>query len=269
MGLTLSNGFPVAIVSDGAGSSTYSHLASDFCVRMLSEICESHIPLLASLADIDASTGVNRSHMRLRWHHVAMGMFRDTRSALLDFGAQNGYTASELNCTLILLIRTPFGFLSANIGDGRAGYHNGSYAAPLIVPFMTYTAGATYFLAKDGWEVVFRSSVVYDGSVDYFFATSDGCQSFVMDNGRKVARKGIYNDILGDEAFYDYNHPYDPFFRGLIESLRETGSREEAEARLKRLIESGIYAIRGEERELKTLSDPGLDDDKSLILFYR
>jgi hypothetical protein len=268
-GLTLSNGCPVAIVSDGAGSSTFSHLASTFCVDKLAQVCDSYIPRLSPLCEIDASSEVNRSHIRLLWHNVAMDMFRETRSALLNFGVQNGHSASDLHCTLILLIRTPFGFFSANIGDGRAGYHNGSCAAPLMVPFMTYMAGATYFLAKERWEMIFRSSVVYDESVDYFFATSDGCQSFVMDKSRKGPRKGIYNDVLGDEAFYDYNHPYEPFFTGLIESLRETDSKEEADARLKRLIESGIYVIRGEERELKTLSDPGLDDDKSLILYYQ
>ena len=268
-GLTLTNGYPVAIVSDGAGSSAFSHLASYFCVRTLSEICESNITLLGALGEIDATTEVNRNHIRNQWHRMVLDMFRQTRSALLDYGAQNGHAASELHCTLILLIRTPYGFLSANIGDGRAGYHNGSVAAPLMVPFMTFTAGATYFLAKEDWEPIFRSSVIFDDKTDYFFATSDGCQSFVIDHSQKGPRKGIYNDILGDEAFYDYNHPYDPFFRGLIESLRETSTNEEADARLNRLIEEGVYVLNGEEKVLGSLSDPGLDDDKSIVIFYR
>lgn len=268
-GLTLTNGFPVAIVSDGAGSSAFSHLASDFCVNRLSELCESYIPRFGALGDIDASTEVNRNHIRNQWHRIGMDMFRETRSALLDFGSQNGHATSDLHCTLILLIRTPYGFLSANIGDGRAGYHNGTSTAPLMVPFMTFTAGATYFLAKEGWEPIFRSSVVFDAGADYFFATSDGCQSFVIDHSQKGPRNGVYNDILGDEAFYDYNHPYDPFFRGLIDSLRETSTNEEADARLTRLIDSGVYVLKGEERVLNSLSDPALDDDKSLVIFYR
>jgi hypothetical protein len=269
MGLTLSNGWPVAIVSDGAGSSSLSHLASDFCVRRISEVCESYIPRFMALTETDASTAVNKDHVRRMWHHTGMDMFRETRSALLDFGAQNAHTASELHCTLILVIRTPFGFLSANIGDGRAGYHNGTAATPLMVPFMTFTAGATYFLAKEGWEPIFRSSVVFDDTVDYFFASSDGCQSFVMDHSQKGPRIGMYNDVLGDEAYYDFNHPYDPFFRGLIDSLRETATRDDADARLNRLIDTGVYVLNGEERELKSLSDPALDDDKSLVIFYK
>lgn len=269
MGLNLSNGFPVVIVSDGAGSSAFSHLASGFCVQRLSEVCESYIPRIGALEDIEAYTEVNRGHIRHLWHQVAIDMFRETRSALLDFGAQNGHAAHDLHCTLILVIRTPFGFLTANIGDGRAGYHNGTVAAPLIVPFMTFTAGATYFLAKEGWESIFRSSVVFDSAADYFFASSDGCQSFVVDHSRKGPQKGMYNDVLGDEAYYDYNHPYDPFFRGLIESLRETSTTQDANARLGRLIEAGVYVLNGEERELKSLSDPALDDDKSLVIFYR
>lgn len=268
LGVQFSNGYPVMVVSDGAGSSAFSHLASEFCVRRVVEACESALPRIEALTSLDASTDVNRSHIRHVWHNLGLDLFRETRSSLLDFGSQNGHRPSELNCTLILVIRTPFGFLSANIGDGRAGYHNGSSSAPLMVPFMTFTAGATYFLAKEGWEPLFRSSAVFEPSVDYFFASSDGCQSFLIDNGQKGPKQGIYDDILGDEAFYDHNHPYDPFFRGLIESLREVTDREQANARLSKLIGSGIYTLKGEDRELKSLSDPALDDDKSLVIFY-
>jgi len=269
LGLVLPNGYDAIIVSDGAGSSAASHRASDFCVRRLADACTASLSRIEAIGSADASTAVNQSHVRQQWQLLSLQLFRETRSALLDFAAREVYLLSDLHCTLILVIRTPFGFLSAHIGDGRAGYGSGKITAPLIVPFMTFTAGATYFLAKEGWEPIFRSSVVFDPAADYFFACSDGCQSFVIDTQQKGSRTGIYDDILGDEAFYDHNHPYDPFFRGLIASLRETTDAAAANERLARLIGAGIYVLNGEEKELKSLSDPALDDDKSLVIFYR
>jgi hypothetical protein len=35
------------------------------------------------------------------------------------------------------------------------------------------------------------------------------------------------------------------------------------------LVELGLYTLNGEERELKSVSDPALDDDKTLVVFYK
>ena len=79
----------------------------------------------------------------------------------------------------------------------------------------------------------------------------------------------VYDDILGDNAFYDLNKPFHPFFEGLIKSLNEVNTTEEANARLTNLIENGVYIFNNTETELKSISDPLLDDDKTIIIHYK
>ena len=261
----LPNGFQVIIVSDGAGSSRMSHIASDFCVHTLYKLLE----------QTDFSSFIqapeNKETIRSLWQTLSMDLFGQTRKLLMEKALQESIAHGELNCTLILVIKTAWGFLSANIGDGRSGFADDQTHA-LHVPFMTFTAGATYFLIKDGWDKIFRSYVTIPTSisaVQYFFASTDGCQDYLMDQSGKGLKNGIYDDVLGNEAFYDYNVPYKPFFEGLIKSLNEVASDDERNLRLTALIEKGLYRLNGQETELKSISSPLLDDDKTFILFYK
>ena len=261
--------FSISIVSDGAGSSTYSHLASNFCVNRLLEICKSRSLAIEELTKYDFKKEEDKKLILDGWNKLSNDLFNQTRADLLLFGEESGHEPKDLYCTLILVIKTPFGFLSSNIGDGRAGYSNGTETSPLIVPFMTFTAGATFFLIKEGWDKIFRSYVIFEDKVDYYFVSSDGCQEFLIDGSSKGPKTGVYDDILGDNAFYDLNKPFHPFFEGLIKSLNEVNTSEEANTRLTNLIENGIYLLNNVETELKSISDPTLDDDKTMIIHYK
>ena len=261
--------FNISIVSDGAGSSTYSHLASNFCVNRLLELCKSRSLAIEGLTKYDFKKEEDKKLILDGWNKLSNDLFNQTRADLLLFGEESGHEPKDLYCTLILVIKTPFGFLSANIGDGRAGYSNGTETRPLIVPFMTFTAGATFFLIKEGWDKIFRSYVIFEDKVDYYFVSSDGCQEFSIDGSSKGPKTGVYDDILGDNAFYDLNKPFHPFFEGLIKSLNEVNTPEEANARLTNLIENGVYLLNNVETELKSISDPTLDDDKTMIIHYK
>jgi hypothetical protein len=261
--------FSISIVSDGAGSSTNSHLASSFCVNRLLELCKSRSLAIEELTKYDFKKEEDKKLILDGWNKLSNDLFNQTRADLLLFGEESGHEPKDLYCTLILVIKTPFGFLSANIGDGRAGYSNGTETRPLIVPFMTFTAGATFFLIKEGWDKIFRSYVIFEDKVDYYFVSSDGCQEFLIDGSSKGPKTGVYDDILGDNAFYDLNRPFHPFFEGLIKSLNEVNTSEEANTRLTNLIENGIYLLNNVETELKSISDPTLDDDKTMIIHYK
>ena len=261
----LDNGLSIIIVSDGAGSSKLSHIASDFCVNSLySKLNETDFSLFIS-------TPSDLEFIKNEWQKSSLNLFDNVRMDLLDKAKKEDINVADLNCTLILLIKTAWGFLSANIGDGRSGFSDGKPHS-LTVPFMTFTAGATYFLIKEGWNNIFISYISISENpdkIEYFFATSDGCQDFVIDWSLKGPKNGIYDDVLGNEAFYDNNLPYQPFFEGLIKSLNEVDSNEDRNERLRKLVEQGIYQLNGEEKELKSISSPLLDDDKTFILFYK
>ena len=261
--------FSISIVSDGAGSSTYSHLASNFCVNRLLELCKSRSLAIEELTKYDFKKEEQKKLILEGWTKLSTELFNQTRADLLLFGEESGHEPKDLYCTLILVIKTPFGFLSANIGDGRAGYSNEMETRPLIVPFMSFTAGATFFLIKEEWNKIFKSYVIFEDKVDYYFVSSDGCQEFLIDGSSKGPKTGVYDEILGDNAFYDLNKPYHPFFEGLIKSLNEVNTPEEANALLTNLIENGVYLLNNVETELKSISDPTLDDDKTMIIHYK
>lgn len=263
------NGNWVLALSDGAGSSAFSHDASSFCtdeiIRLVSEKDLSYFK----------NVPIDLVDCQKVWHEFAVSLFDSTRIGMQTKFVEEGHNESDYNCTLILILQTDWGFLSANIGDGRAGYFDGEPKA-LIVPFQTFTAGATYFLIKPQWKEIMRTKVHIINNMDnliYFFATSDGPQKYVMDNSDehklKVGATGIYDDILGNEAYYDYNCAYHPFFEGLIKSLQEAESEVERNERLYRLLDEGIYCLNGNETLLKSLVDPTIDDDKTLILIFK
>ena len=84
---------------------------------------------------------------------------------------------NSLKCTLILIVQTPRGIFTANVGDGRAGYlSKGKYSS--IVPFQTYVVGSTIFLTKENWNQFFMTSLHENIHPDAFFAISDGCDDF-------------------------------------------------------------------------------------------
>jgi hypothetical protein len=260
----LPNGNQVIIVSDGAGSSKLSHIASEFCVNTLFSNLQAY-----DFSDLKPDT-VDPQLLPKKWMKAVFDLFGRTRNALLNLSKDYNISPKDLYCTLLLVIKTDWGFLTANIGDGRSGVSNGNPHS-LSVPLQTFTAGATFFLIKEGWENIYRSYVtpINDwNKIKYFFATTDGCQDFVMDWSEKGPRQGIYDNVLGDEARYDCNLPYEPFFDGLIASLNEVPTEQDRNERLRNLIEKGLYSFNGVEKELKSISDPLLDDDKTLIIFH-
>jgi hypothetical protein len=258
----------VIAVSDGAGSAKYSHDASRFCTEEIIRLVEEKD--LSSFKNFITDP----QEVKKLWHELAVNLFESTRNALHKKCIEDKHEESDFNCTLILIIQTDWGFLSANIGDGRAGYFDGE-AKVLIVPFQSYTAGATYFLIKSQWKEIMRTEVHILENVNnlkYFFASSDGPQRYLMDNREEYRIKGdtcgIYDNILGKEAYYDYNRAYHPFFEGLIKSLKEVETEEERNQRLCRLLEEGIYLLDGKEILLSSLIEPFLDDDKTLVIIF-
>ncbi|MCE2790445.1 MAG: protein phosphatase 2C domain-containing protein [Saprospiraceae bacterium] len=263
---TLSNGWIVLIASDGAGSSLHSDVASRFCVQHLQILLEENCQALHTLIDgqqfrPDAGTA---------WEKVSRDIFTKVRSALLDKSSAENIPAQHLHCTLLMTLLCPAGFLTAHVGDGRAGYTDQA-AHALLTPFMTFVAGATYFLIKEGWEDIFRATCtpVSASEVQYFFVSTDGCQSYITDQQAKAPSSGPFDAILGEEAYYDGNLPYHPFFVGLIDSLREENDAEGRNLRLYRLLDQGVYALKGEENVLQSLIHPSLEDDKTLLLGYQ
>jgi hypothetical protein len=253
----------IGIVSDGAGSSKNSHIASNLCVLKLAEVVK---------RDFDKVLGLNLIEKTdLEWDALSKTWFTEVRDELLKYCAEQDEETHEYNCTLILVIKTKDKIFASNVGDGRAGGLGKDGVFPIIVPFMTFTVGATYFLIKQDWWRFFRSYVLALDHCEYFFISTDGPQNYLMDQDPKlkVTDNRIYEDISPSEVYYDANLLYKPFFEGLIESLKEITNQDERNERLMALIELGKYQKDGKEQIFDSLTGPELDDDKTLIVFYK
>ncbi len=124
LGGVLQNGFEYIIVSDGAGSSKQSHVASDFCVKRLSHYVDK-----IDFKELSYSKEFEEEFLK-KWNSIAKTLFENTRTDLLKLAESEKIPANDLYCTMLLIIKTDWGFLSANIGDGRSGYSIGKPNAP-------------------------------------------------------------------------------------------------------------------------------------------
>ncbi len=256
----IDNSYHIGIVSDGAGSSKFSHFASEICVESLSNIIKRDIGLLSKLE--------MEENLQFQWSNLSKLWFTEVREGLLKYCKEQNGDVADYNCTLILVIKTQTNFFACNVGDGRAGGSINGKGFPIIVPFMTFTVGATYFIIKDDWSMFFRSYVINSDSCDYFFVSTDGPQSYIIDQQSSFTGQKVYDDILPGEMYYDSNLPFNPFFEGLISSLKQVNSTSERNSRITDLLELGKYQKDGKEQILSTLLKPELDDDKSLIIFF-
>ena len=254
---TLGGAFHYAIVADGAGSGQNSHIGSKLACEKLSKNVE----------DFLNKCDPKKQLSNKEWYPIALGLFEDTRKEIQDYSKINNVEFDSLKCTLILIIQTPFGILSANIGDGRAGCLIENSYHSLIVPFQTYVIGTTFFLTSDNWDQFFRTDVHNIIEADAFFAISDGCDDFsFLQNGPVPKNElGVY-DAVYKEVRYDHNQPFAGFFDAFIDQMKElivAKQEKDITKVVEEIIDLGIFkgkAVDGIQKE---------DDDKTMVMFFK
>ncbi len=145
--------------------------------------------------------------------------------------------ARDFNATIILMLLTPQGMLTAHIGDGRMGYkaQDGSWKA-LMTPHKGDEASATVFIPNN-WNdqrcvPAFTMSDVYLPDVrvvhelpQAVVLMSDGCENITWSCYAQDKETGRY---------YDPNLPFAGFFEPLLEEMNSAADKD---ARAERLIE--------------------------------
>ena len=138
--------------------------------------------------------------------------------------------ARDFNATIILMLITPQGMLTAHIGDGRMGYmtQGGEWKA-LMTPHKGDEASATVFLPNN-WNrqlvvPIFKMSNqflpethVIKERPKAFVLMSDGCESFSWTCSVYDKEKNFY---------YDRNEPFERFLNPLIDALNQSSTDEE------------------------------------------
>ena len=165
--------------------------------------------------------------------------------------------ARDFNATIILLLISPQGMMTAHIGDGRMGYlaEDGKWKS-LMVPHKGDEASSTVFVPNN-WnrqlEVpIFRMSDVYlpetrvvKEKPKAFVLMSDGCESFSWTCKVYDKEKNFY---------YDLNEPFERFLNPLIDAI---GGIEDKEQRVNDMIDIVNVGTVGGRRE---------QDDRTMLL---
>ena len=157
--------------------------------------------------------------------------------------------ARDFNATIILMLLTPNGMLTAHIGDGRMGYkaQDGSWKS-LMTPHKGDEASSTVFIPNN-WNdqycvPAFTMSDVYLPDVRVvhelpkaFVLMSDGCENITWSCYARDEESGRY---------YDPNLPFAGFFEPLLEEMNAAADTEARADRLINIINVGTRAGKSE-----------------------
>jgi len=254
---TFENKYHYAIVSDGAGSAENSHVGSKIACESLSSLTKKYL----ESSDEESINKLDNA----KWYKIAFRLFEKTREELFSYSKDNNVDIDSLKCTLILILQTPNGILTANVGDGRAGCLSEGKYHSLMVPFQTFVIGSTIFLIKDYWDQFLRTSIYEIKKPEALFVISDGCDDFSFSQKGEVPEKeqGVY-DKVHSEARYDHNQPFAGFYDALIGQINELISNNKIDKILpivEEIIDKGIFKenpVEGIQKE---------EDDKTMVMF--
>lgn len=242
----IKDGWGIAIVSDGAGSAKHSEIGSRIIV-------ERGIYYFKSIISQKHWIEERKLPNEAEWTNIAYVALKAIRNDLESFANTKNLDFNSLSATIIVVIHSPFGFLTTHIGDGRAGYMNDAKEwKAFFTPHKGEEANQTIFLTSDFWKVpyyVMSGVMVPESHVvrcnpAAFTLMSDGCEHIAWQCNMKHENT---------EMFYDPNKPYEQFFNPLIADLSNRINLN-LRKRWAKFIMSGNNAFKNE------------PDDKTMIL---
>jgi len=249
--LSLESGWGIAVSCDGAGSAKLSHEGSKF-------VSEEAVALFKEIVKENKWIENQELPMKEVWEMLASKALKKLRYDLEQYAKYNNHQASELACTIIVVIYAPNGILTTHIGDGRAGFRdeNGRWKA-IISPHKGEEANQTIFITSNPWlsgdfmmsGVNVPESNVISDIPTAFTLMSDGCESHSFELGFFDKEK---------QVFIEQNNPYPKFFEPLIKTIldmKQHGlTKQEMLKKWSSFIQNGTEKLEHE------------SDDKTLIL---
>lgn len=240
--VALSDGWAIATVSDGAGSAAES-------ARGSKANCELACEMFKLL--ISKGRWIENSYLpsEVEWHREAYNIFSLIQDVIKQKAREESVEAKLFNATLMVVIVTPKGLLSAHIGDGRMGYRtqDGTWQM-MMIPHKGDEANQTVFIPNEWNKKIipaFRMSGVYlpesyvieRSDIDAFVMLSDGCE------------QAMWQCYAWDESvrrYIDRNHPQEAFLNPLIKDISSCKAEDEAIQRLAYIVREGTTACQRE-----------------------
>jgi hypothetical protein len=203
----LSRNCGIAIVADGAGSKYLSQLGSKFLV-------DNGIKLFTEVISKTSFLKKKKPLRKDHWRRIVLKCFTQLHKDLTKYAENNGFYIKEASSTLIVVVFSPGGIMSAHIGDGRAAYCNTEKQwQPIIKPFSGEEVGTTVFFTTNAvWnnpDKYIETRVIKD-QVTGFSLLSDGMEKISFECYVKDSENRLY---------IDPNKPFDGFFNPIRKSL--------------------------------------------------
>ncbi len=247
--LKIAKGWSVCAVADGAGSCPLSHVGANYVVTSVVKLVKEWV-LKTELLKHKELPSENT------WKETATDIFLQQRKKLEQFAEKHAYILKDLSSTLIVLVITPFGILTAHVGDGRAGYRNEECWHPCMFPLHGEEANMTVFLpvlTRENSERFLQTSI-YGGTYDAFTLMSDGCERYAFYSCVLNTETNIYEDSNTPSADF-----FDPVCKILVGKKQSGATNEELCAMWVDFLANGSQQVRFEQEP----------DDRTLVIGVR
>lgn len=240
----------ICVVSDGAGSAKRSHEGSEFTCKKVIEYCSKWLndKKLQEIKSLPSEE---------QWADVARKILGKIGQELYFKAENENVDMQVFACTCMFVVYTPFGLLTAHIGDGRGGYFDKDKNEwlPLFKPHSGEEANQTIFITNEWFKarelggVPLPETHVIAGNIDAFCLMSDGMEKSVFDCA-------IWDE--GQQKYVDLNCPNAKVMDNLVQTLRKKFEDKEdlgkIEESWKNLLIEGTPRIKNE------------TDDKTLLV---
>lgn len=252
----------LTIVSDGAGSAKESERGSkancEFATKLVTKLVVEKQWIENNYLPNDKEWYIEmRNVLELMQEIIKINTTKLNEATKNNNSNIEPLESRDFNATLLLILTTPKGMLTAHIGDGRMGYlsTNGEWL-PLMTPHKGIEANETVFVPNN-WNnqmevpaftmsgVYLPETMVITEKPKAIVIMSDGCEKFTWlctayDNENKT--------------YYDRNRPFEGFLNPLIDEMNVISDPIDRVNRLIEIINLGTAEAKREQ------------DDRTLLL---
>lgn len=224
-------------VADGAGSATHSDLGAKVAVATAVEQIAQRIAEISS-----KSKSKSESHKNLElegWRSPLLDVLENVQTALNLTAQQQDITPRDLACTLLIMLWTPLGIATLQVGDGAiVGRDQTGQMVALTQPHQGEYANQTIFVVED--------------------AAADNAQFVTWPfSSEPLSHVALFSDGLQRLALeLPSGKPFSPFFDplfGFLDQVKQTSMQGDAGETLEKFLRSPRVTAR-------------TDDDLTLVL---
>ena len=242
---SLEDGWGVVLLSDGAGSALNAKRGSNAVCEIGSELVANLVQQYKDKSELPSDK---------EWYIEIRSVFEFIKEIFVKTAEQENIDYKTFAATALVLVYSPYGMLTAHIGDGRMGYKDSSDCwHALITPHKGEEACQTVFITED-WNVISNSKMsgtyipetsVIKSIPKAFVLMTDGCEKAtwecrILNNSTKK----------GEEI----NKPYKKFLDPMINMIMQKENIKEKFEEFANIIDVGNDVCKKE------------TDDKTFVL---